>query len=415
MVISDRADGVSAGHLTTFLAGRRQDLLNDWRAACEHDFSLKGAATLTKKQFINQVPVMLDMLGARLDGGKKDPEINSLASQHGLHRWERGYSLASLSAEMQHLGRLLLGELRAFWQLYPSTSSSEISTRYEQLFEFGNQINTGSISQYADLQRQAAASRVEALEKALTELNEIGKQRSDLLRNSSHDLRGSFGTLQGAAALLELVIGSDQERRHVLEILRRNLGSCHTMVTQLMDLARLEAGKETAQIRLVDVGDLLTALTSTYLPLAAERGLEFKSDGPASLLVDCDPLLLQRIIQNLVLNALKHTTSGWVSVCWAMTAEGDWTVTVQDTGPGLPKVDDQVAEQLPTPCSADDHQLRQMALGTTTVSAFAHKGEGIGLSIVKRLCELLRADLTISSQPGLGTTFQIRFVARWGV
>ncbi|MBD2757733.1 sensor histidine kinase [Spirosoma validum] len=96
----------------------------------------------------------------------------------------------------------------------------------------------------------------------------------------------------------------------MLDMLLRNLTTCRSLVTQLMDLARLEAGQEALHIQPLDAGQLLTNLVASYQPLATERGLLLKADGPASLPVACDPLQLQRIIQNLVLNALKHTPTG---------------------------------------------------------------------------------------------------------
>lgn len=415
-------DGNSAGHLAIYLAENQKEILIKWRAACEENLPFKGSVSLTRKQFINKVPALLGVLGLRLKGIATEVSSTELAAEHGLHRWQKGYALSDLSAEMNQLNRILLSELRIFFKLSPSDNDS-MAFSYEQVSDFGNEINTGSITQYADLQRKAAVSRTEALQKTLGELNEIGKQRSDLLRHSSHDLRGSFTALQGVASLLEMVNDSDQERRHLLEILRRNLVNCRTLVTQLMDLARLEAGQEVLQIKQIDAGQLLTELVASYQPLAKDRGLALKAQGPTSLPVDCDPVHLQRIVQNLVLNALKHTGSGWVSVSWMIEEDAHWTVHVQDSGPGLPA---PIRTDLVDQSSATSfHSEEALKLGTggkdyqdTVIMqaanpAFSYKGEGIGLSIVKGLCELLKAGLDIESKRGEGTTFRIRLKTYW--
>ena len=263
----------SLSQLVLFMAARREALLNNWRTACETDPTLKGASSLSREEFNNRVPFLLNMFQQRLGGQPEEDQIGLLAAEHGLHRWQKGYALAELSAEMLHLSNLLLDELRLFWQAYPATDGKVMPLVYEHFFSFANQINTASVGQYTDLQRIAAVSRVDALEKALNHLNELGQQRADLLRHSSHDLRGSFGVIQGAASLLELVIDSDQERNQMLEMLRRNLTNCRSLVTQLMDLARLEAGQESLNMQAVDAGQLLTNLVASYQPLAAERGL----------------------------------------------------------------------------------------------------------------------------------------------
>jgi signal transduction histidine kinase len=357
---------------------------------------------------------MLNVLQQQLQQQDEEAQVDRLAADHGLLRWHKGYVLAELLAEMHYLGQSMLAELGAFWQLYPSTDCPMITQAYVHFFAFANQINTGSVSQFTDLQRTAAASRVNLLEKALAELQALSQQRSELLRHSSHDLRGSFGAILGAASLLELVTDSQEERKQMLDMLLRNLTTCRSLVTQLMDLARLEAGQEALHIQPLDAGQLLTNLVASYQPLATERGLLLKAEGPASLPVACDPLQLQRIIQNLVLNALKHTPTGWVSVCWSRETETRWMVSVQDSGPGLPTATQAGSRPhlgVPSPettAAYDFADAQPAATALSSRSGFAHQGEGVGLSIVKGLCELLRASLEIDSQPGVGTLFRIR-------
>jgi signal transduction histidine kinase len=421
-VIPDEASAFLS-QLAIFLAARREALLNNWRTACETDLALKIVASLSQEEFNNHVPFLLNSFQQQLRGQAEEVQIGSLAAEHGLHRWQKGYALAELSAEMLHLNNLLLAELHLFWQTYLTSDCLAMSLTYERFFRFANQVNTGSLEQYADLLRINASNRAEALEKALIELNEVGQQRAELLRNSSHDLRGSFSAFQSAAGLLELVIDSEEERQQMLDILLRNLTNCRSLVTQLMDLARLEAGQEVLNIQSIDAGQLLTNLVTDYQPLASERRLSLKADGPSSLPVECDPVQLQRIIQNLVLNALEYTPTGFVSVSWSRETDSRWVVSVQDSGPGLPTATragslPQLLGSFPESIAAfgvgfPPTDTPQMTMLQASHSAFAHQGEGIGLSIVKSLCEILRAQLAMESQPGKGTLFRIRFPIRW--
>ncbi|GAB4014224.1 sensor histidine kinase [Spirosoma koreense] len=414
MIASAHFASAPLGQLASFLATRRQVLLANWRTACETDPGLKSVNRLSPDEFTNKVPFMLNVFQQQLQHQHEEAQVDRLAAEHGLLRWHKGYVLAELLTEMHYLGQSMLAELRAFWQLHPSTDWPMITLAYEHVFAFAEQINTGSVSQFIDLQRTAAASRVNVLEKALAELQALSQQRTQVLRHSSHDLQGSFGIIQGAASLLELVMDSQQECKQMLDMLHRNLTTCRSLVTQLMDLARLEAGQEALHIQPLDAGQLLTNLVASYQPLAAERGLSLKADGPASFPVECDPLQLQRIIQNLVLNALKHTATGWVSVCWSRESTSHWMVSVQDSGPGL-QTSTQVGSRpyrvVPSPettASYDFAYAQPAATAQSYRSGFAHQGEGVGLSIVKGLCELLRASLEIDSRPGVGTLFRIR-------
>ncbi|MFD2934657.1 sensor histidine kinase [Spirosoma flavum] len=410
--------------LAAYLSSRREAMLAIWRTTCESDPNLNSAAGLTREEFNNRVPFMLNELEHRLGGRAGRPEeakVSLLAAEHGLHRWQKGYTLHELSAEMQHLNNSLLAELRLYWEVYSSIGREVMTTAYEYIATFSNQISVGSVEQYAILQRTVASSRVDVLEQTLAHLNQVSQQRSNLLHQSSHDLRGSFGIIQGAASLLELTSDSEEDRKRFLEMLQRNLANSRHLVAQLIDLARLDAGQEPLHIQTFNAGQLVASLVADYQPLAQEQGLVLKADGPDPLSVEGDPLQLQRIIQNLVLNALKHTANGFVSVSWSRENDYRWTLSVQDSGPGLPTATTtgslpQVLSPSPESTAAfglPNPDAREAIIIQATGSTFANKGEGIGLSIVKGLCELLRASLEIESRPGMGTLFRIRLPIHW--
>jgi signal transduction histidine kinase len=405
--------------LATYLTARREAILNNWRTACQNDPACNSIASLSREEFNNKVPFMLNVFDQRLRQLALNADIMLLAQEHGLHRWQKGYTLAELLTEIHHLHGILLDELRQYWQRYPTPEISRITESYEYLSWFTMLSISGSIEQYTDLQRLDASNRVQLLQQALDDLNELTRQRGDLLRTASHDLRGSFGIIQGAASYLNMVEADEPERKQMLEMLNRNLTTVRDMVIQLMDLARLEAGQESLSIQSFDAGQLLNQLIESYQPLAEEAGLMLKADGPAELIVESDPLQLQRIVQNLVLNALKHTRSGWVSVSWVRESDYRWLIGVQDSGPGLPNQDAGSYSQVlaPTPESSaafglptPEADAREKAVIQAPKAA---KGEGIGLSIVKRLCELLRASLEIETKTGEGTLFRIRLGLHW--
>ena len=139
----------------------------------------------------------------------------------------------------------------------------------------------------------------------------------------------------------------------------------------------------------------------------------------------CDRAKVQRIAQNLLLNALKYTERGGVKVMWAPVAGGTisrWQLCVQDTGPGLSDgsvtpmaqaLKEATDEIHDAPGNADTGSVAEPA--PTLKAQSAHRpeykmpGEGIGLSIVKRLCDLLDANIELETEPGKGSTFRITF------
>ncbi|GAB3343085.1 hypothetical protein GCM10027299_58500 [Larkinella ripae] len=407
--------------LALYLAARRDALLNIWRTTCEGDPACNAVANLNREEFNNKVPVMLNEFDHQLRHQPLTMDIKLLASEHGLHRWQKGYVLSELLAEVHHMNRILLDEFRQFWQLYPPADPALMIEAYEYLAQFTNLSVNGSVEQFADLQRTTASTRVQTLQNALDELNELTRQRGDMLRTASHDLRGSFGIIHGAASFLNLVDADETERKQMVEMLNRNLTTVRQMVVQLMDLARLEAGQETLSIQTFDAGKLLRDLVESYQPLAKEAGLLLRADGPSDLLVESDPLQLQRILQNLVLNALKQTAAGWVSVSWARENDYRWIVSVQDSGPGLPNQSASSYSQTLAPTAessaafgveTSEENAREADVVRASQSPF-RQSEGIGLSIVKGLCELLRATLEIETKTGEGTLFRIRLATHW--
>lgn len=103
-------------------------------------------------------------------------------------------------------------------------------------------------------------------------------------------------------------------RDEFLGLLQRSVTSLHSMLDEVMDLARLQAGHELRDVAPFDAAVLLRELSETLQPLANERGLTLTVDGPTSLPIEGDAVKTRRITQNLLLNALKYTTEGGVTI-----------------------------------------------------------------------------------------------------
>jgi len=200
-----------------------------------------------------------------------------------------------------------------------------------------------------------------------------------------------------------------------------------------MDHARLEAGHERRQLTHFDVASLLKDFSDTMRPMAAEKALFLVAKGETPLMVDGDAAKIQRIVQNLVLNALKATERGGVKITWEAAGNErrpQWALCVQDTGPGfkssvatplervLKRATDEahIVEHQNDLASRVDPQADSaptLASQTSSSPGSAPAGEGIGLSIVKRLCEILDASLELESSEGEGTTFRVMFPRRY--
>jgi signal transduction histidine kinase len=264
-------------------------------------------------------------------------------------------------------------------------------------------------------------------------VRELERQRAELWQQAAHDLRGNLGVVANATAGLSRGDIPEPTRSNFLRLLQKNMASLHSMLDDVTSLARLQAGQEQLQVKPFDAASLLTELCENLQPLAVEHRLFLRTEGPTALQVEGDPVKTRRIAQNLLINALKYTQRGGVMVSWGDSRKNDadrWMLCIQDTGPGFHagpgaplaaaleeateearhveqrahnRTHRQETEELdPSPSSLPDRR-----------PVHQEQGEGIGLSIVKRLCELLDASVELESRPHEGTLCRVVLPRRY--
>ncbi len=277
-------------------------------------------------------------------------------------------------------------------------------------------------------ERAALSTELLRSNRELEELYILEKLRATAWHQAAHDLRGGlFGVAMASQILNENDI-TEFDRLNTAILLQKGVSSLSEMLNNLVGLARLETGKEQRIIAPFDAAVLLKEFCLTLQPVAKTHGLFLRCEGPDSLPVEGDSAKVGRILQNLVLNALKYTEKGGVIVTWEYAEQTDtsrWLVSVQDTGPGFPADSSfPMAKQLVTAKrEALDGENESRAHDTsssydepseTPTSPERHSlsgqaGEGIGFSIVKGLCDLLDATLELETQSGQGSTFRVMF------
>jgi PAS domain S-box-containing protein len=211
-----------------------------------------------------------------------------------------------------------------------------------------------------------------------------------LLATASHDLRQPLQTLRLLnQSLAEIAEG--REMREIVEHQARAIGAMGDLLDALLDMGKLQSGAVRAQVVDMDLGALFAVLEREFLPLALARGLSLAVDS-APPAVRSDPALLGQVLRNLLGNALKFTERGGVRLA-AATAGERVRVTVADTGIGVAQ------EEIPR--LWEDFYRVQRRDGQ------AVDGFGLGLSIVRRIAELVGAQLSIDSAPGEGTRVHV--------
>ncbi len=421
--------------LSDAFATRRDAILLAWRKADRADPDQTTGRSLTVGQFLDHIPGMLDAFEYRLrsrpggaDAQAADIEKQEEGVKHGLHRWQQGYRLQELINECGHLQLCLFEELHLIAASQPELESATLVEAHRQIMTLINDTISESAGQYERMQQAEAAGHVGDLTSLLASVNEIERQRATLIHQAVHDLNSDVLGVSIAANLLGQTDVVETQRVEFATLLQRGVEGLTGMLGELMELARLEAGQEKRKIAAFEADVLITELCSVNQPFADARGLFLKMHGPVPLAVDGDADKVRRLLKNLLINALKYTDEGGVTLGWG--EENDrWWVTVKDTGPGLlsgPGTPLLVGLQEAT-ASAKEADVKSAAIegetshvlaqpvGASTTGSPAHQqpGEGIGISIVKRLCELLDASLEIASSAETGTTFRVVFPRRY--
>jgi signal transduction histidine kinase len=413
------------------LTARRETILQRWRSAVESDPQLASHSLLPRSEFYDHIPAVLDAFGRdlcarqRSETAEAEEEQKEGAADHGLHRWQFGYNQSEVIREWGHLHLCLVDELEDYAATHHALEDDVMPYARRALAVLCSNGVNESATRYARVQQMEAAGRVLDLEQALVQLKDLQRQRAETWREAAHDLRGNVGVVKNLIDMLNRETSLESVRSQDMIVLQKSIASLHTLLDDLLTLSRAEAGQEQRKIESFDAAMLLRELCTTTKALADERALFLEAHGPATLPVQGDPGKIHRIAQNLILNALKYTEQGGVRVTWAEHGtEGlaRWTLCVQDTGSGfqtgsvtpLAQALKESTEEAQALDTAGDTEESAVRAEPGLVSQSARKpdyesGEGIGLSIVKRLCELLDASVEVETEPGKGSTFRIIF------
>jgi PAS domain S-box-containing protein len=237
---------------------------------------------------------------------------------------------------------------------------------------------------------------LEALKDAKSGAEAANRAKSEFLANMSHEIRTPINGIMGMLQVLQAT-SLDAEQDSYTRTAIRSCTRLVRLLSDILDLSRIEAGKLSIQHAPMDVRDVICQLKGLFGPIARESGVELRFDVDPAIppRILGDAARLQQVLINLAGNALKFTPAGQVSVeAWALSSlkAGHCRIffAVADTGDGIP--DDKLARLF--------RPFSQVGAGYTR----SYQGAGLGLSICKRLVELMGGGISVISEPGAGTT-----------
>lgn len=227
-----------------------------------------------------------------------------------------------------------------------------------------------------------------------TEQHRLEKLKSDFIANVSHELRTPIAMLQGySEAILDDVVSSEEERNEMIRIIYDESQRMGRLVTDLLDLARMESGHMTLYKDKVPMVSVIERMTQKFAQVAKEKqiNLRFESEFTPDTTIHIDEDRIEQVLTNLIDNAIRHTPENGV-VTVSLLKEGSYAkIQVADTGVGIPQEDlPYVFERF---YKADKARTRSKG------------GTGLGLAITRNIVEAHKGNITVNSIEKQGTTF----------
>jgi signal transduction histidine kinase len=292
---------------------------------------------------------------------------------------------------------------------------AEIHTadEFEELGVAFNRMLRGLVDSQEDLRKANSNldDKVDELAQANLHLYEMNRLKSDFLATMSHELRTPLNSIIGFSDVLGSIESLDDRQKRYVQNIRSSGRMLLEMINDILDLAKIEAGKMEVRPGLFRLESLVSAQCDMVRPLAERKRIDLAFDiGPGLDELEQDPAKVQQILANLLSNAVKFTPEGGRIDVRAGLAEetddgsSDLLIDVIDTGVGIAEEEQQAIFE----------KFRQGRVFQTGDDAMTREfsGTGLGLSIVRELCRLLGGDVSVESQLGRGSRFTVRLPVR---
>lgn len=225
----------------------------------------------------------------------------------------------------------------------------------------------------------------------ITEMVDLARKKQEFQANLIHELKTPLTAISGFIETLEEERLSSQGQAY-LDIIKRNIQRLNRLIEDLTGLSELEERSAELETEQVNLAELVQLVANIYSPQAAKKGLALEVETEPLVTLEADPFLLEQLVINLVDNALRYTEKGEVKIN-LRNKNGGVELIVSDTGIGL----------------AEEHLSRIFERFYVVDKSRSRKtgGTGLGLAIVKHIVLLHQGKITVTSAPGVGTTFTV--------
>lgn len=363
----------------------RDEIVARWMAAVRADDTIPSARKLDDQDLQDHAPVLLDELVGALDGHDERQQRLDAAKHHGAQRASRGYQIREVMREM-HLMRSILVELL---ESMPVDLTGEPGRALHRVLD---ESITASTEQMEAVTRAAIERERDDALRARMHADRVGEQKDLFVAVLAHEIRTPLNAMVGWTALARERAGADPLLLRALDTIQRNVDLQRRLVEDLLDLERVRSGKLSLERAPVDLARIVDTATASSRPIAARKEITLTCVPSAPVIVEADADRLEQVVSNLLMNALKFTSSGGHVEVEIERGEDHARVRVRDDGVGI---------------SPDMHGALFERYRQADHRASAREGGiGIGLALVRELVHAHGGQVGAESAGlGAGSTF----------
>ncbi|HXH75240.1 MAG TPA: ATP-binding protein [Bacteriovoracaceae bacterium] len=264
---------------------------------------------------------------------------------------------------------------------------ADLNEKKEELLKANQELedtNRSVIALYAELDEKAEVLRL------------ANESKTSFLSDMTHEFRSPLNSILGISQILLMEAREDKaaEREKQVNFILKAARGLSDLVNDLLDIAKIEAGKITVKAGVFKVSEIMGSLRGLMRPIGGNENVELHFDVEDDLTLKTDEGKLTQILRNLISNALKYTPEGKIVVTAKQAEDGYMLFIVRDTGIGIP-LDLQ-------------ESIFQEFFQVENSHQEANKGTGLGLPLSRKLSLLLGGELSVQSSPGNGSTFKLK-------